>query len=86
VISRRSFLGALAGLVAAPSLIEKLKPVPRRDAFEAYYTSYTSIVTLDRKTLDKVTPGEQAFVKWAEAALEQSANRHMWELHRMYGA
>lgn len=54
-MKRRNFLASLAGLLAAPSLIERIKPAPvellverpygilwgGQDAYEAYYSFYS---------------------------------------------
>lgn len=56
-MKRRNFLASLAALLAAPSLIERIKPAPvellvekpygilwgGQDAYEAYYTFYSSV-------------------------------------------
>lgn len=71
---RRGFLASLLALACAPALIEKLKPKPLvflpegRDAYEAYYTSYSKLVTIDRADMqrDKLT-----FVEAAQQMLNE---------------
>lgn len=98
MISRRGFLGALAGLIAAPSLIEKLKPASgwriRKVAGDVEFSGrylrsrkvYTGEFYVSPEVIAKLHAEEGAFIRHAQAMLNDISANRLEELHRMYGA
>jgi hypothetical protein len=68
VISRRSFFGVLAGLIAAPSLIEKIK-VERR-------------VWRVRKVMGEVAISGEVMRRWQQQERDLLPIRDKWEAGR----
>lgn len=74
-------MAALAGLVAAPALIERIMVVPRVWRVRKVMGE----VAISGEVLRKLQAEEGAFVRHAQAMLNEISAHRLEELHRMYG-